>query len=47
MTFAIFIMLGVIFACADDYRWHAASAACFVAAAFAANRPEEDDEPPL
>lgn len=48
MIFAFFVMLGVIFACADDPRWHAASALCFVLAAFAANRPTEyDDDPPL
>jgi len=48
VIFAIFVMLGVIFACADDPRWHVAAAVCFVAAAIASNQPiEEDDDPPL
>lgn len=48
MIFAFFVMVGVIFLCAEDSRWHAVSAFCFVLAAFAANQPtEEDDDPPL
>lgn len=50
MTFAVFFMLGIIFACANGPGWTAAAVVCFVVAALVANRDTyegEDDDSAL